>query len=151
MSMYFHLMKQLKHFSRGVFYWACLTCVLLIAGCAVQDKTETAETQVGIFKAKLVAEGPACQQYRRLYVSGFRANVEAISFSDETLKKEAEALLAASEDALKSGGVSKDQCSRPYCIIEPLQEGKLDSWCGYRLPAERGPELYQWLNWADAE
>ncbi|TGN40704.1 isopropylmalate isomerase [Marinobacter confluentis] len=97
----------------------------------------------------LADEPKACGQYRRLYVQGFKANVAALSDSDDALKSEAERLLRQSTDLLDAAGVEQRDCSRPYCIIEPLQGGRLDSWCGFRIAADEGEELYQWLNWSD--
>jgi len=123
---------------------------LALSACAIPG-LDTSESEVSLFKAGLSQEPASCRGYRTLYVRGFKANVESLSKSDPEKAEEADRLLAASEAILAESQLTKDQCSRPYCIIEPLQGGKLDSWCGYRIPAERGPELYQWLNWSEAE
>ncbi|WP_288365896.1 hypothetical protein [uncultured Marinobacter sp.] len=78
---------------------------------------------------------------------GFQQNVSALAQGDEAGQAEAELVLTGARDRLLAAGLSEPDCARPYCIIEPLQEGKLDTWCGYRLDADRGEELYQWLDW----
>lgn len=122
---------------------------LLLTACGSVPELPGAGSNRQAFLDGLAAEPQACGEYRRLYVQGFRANVTALSVSDDAFKSEAETLLCQSTDLLDDAGIKKSACSRPYCIIEPLQGGRLDSWCGFRIPADQGEELYQWLNWSE--
>ncbi len=122
---------------------------LLLTSCGSLPDVPGIGSNRQVFLDDLADEPQACQQYRGLYVQGFSANVAALSDSDEALKSRAEALLQQSKGALEVSGIEQEACSRPYCIIEPLQGGRLDSWCGFRIPADQGDELYQWLNWSD--
>jgi len=124
--------------------------LLTITGCAVTNQ-ERSVSEVAAFKAELASQPAACANYRMLYVRGFKANVEAISESNDAAKKAASNVIDQSNAVLLDAEVSEQDCSRPYCIIEPLQGGKLDAWCGYRLPADQGPELYQWISWSEAD
>lgn len=123
-------------------------CLLLTACGSVPESLDIGSNRQALMEG-LASEPQACSDYRRLYVQGFRANVEALSVSDDRLKVKAEALLDQSKERLADADVEAQACSRPYCIIEPLQGGRLDSWCGFRIPADEGDELYQWLNWPD--
>lgn len=122
---------------------------LLLAACGSVPQLSDVGSNRQALMDGLAVEPQACERYRSLYVQGFKANVEALSASDDALKSEAEALLRQSNDLLDDAGIEQSDCSRPYCIIEPLQGGRLDSWCGFRIPADEGDELYQWLNWSD--
>lgn len=70
-----------------------------------------------------------------------------LSDVDDRLLDEARQTFERSRQLLQGEGLSPNDCARPYCIIEPLEGGKLDHWCGYRLDADSGQELYQWLDW----
>lgn len=88
-----------------------------------------------------------CQSYRQAYVRGFHDNVQALAVNDVSGQEQAQLYLSDSREILAESGLSETDCSRPYCIIEPLQNGRLASWCGYRLDADEGADLYQWLDW----
>ncbi|WP_018403847.1 hypothetical protein [Marinobacter gelidimuriae] len=126
---------------------ACL-CIGL-AGCVATPTLDSRGGHLETFVSELAAEPDVCQIYREAYVSGFRANVEAIAEDDPVAGKMAQAQLEYSRQLLLDQGLSGPDCTRPYCIIEPLQNGKLDSWCGFRLDADQGEELYQWLSYPD--
>lgn len=121
--------------------------VALFAGCAATPSGQESGSNKLAFLERLSSDPKACQTYRETYVRGFQQNVSALAQGDEAGQAEAELMLARARDRLLAAGLSEPDCARPYCIIEPLQEGKLDTWCGYRLDADRGEELYQWLDW----
>lgn len=144
MWMSFHSKRRSAHCSKGL--GLILIPVLLMTGCSThQEISQGANVQS--FRQKLASQPQVCTAYRANYVAGFEQNVAALSRSDNRMQEEAADLLAQSKTLLYEAGLSPEDCSRPYCIIEPLQEGKLDSWCGYRLDADQGEELYQWLDW----
>lgn len=97
--------------------------------------------------ARLAAEPAVCEDYRDQYVRAFRRHVAAISQHDDAGREQARDTLRRLRLGLADEGVDVDSCSRPRCIIEPLQGGKLDSWCGFRLPNPDGPNLYRWVAW----
>ena len=100
---------------------------------------------------ELQAEPAVCNAYREAYVDGFKAHVEGLSEKQDARKQEGLDGLKKSQDLLARNGLSKEDCSRPLCIIEPQQGGKLDSWCGYRVTKTDGPELYQWFEWSTVQ
>lgn len=124
-----------------------LVALALFSGCASQPGTETGNGNRQQFLDRLASDPLACQQYREAYVDGFRANVAALAADDEAEQAVAARGLMTARAQLEQSGYTEEQCARPYCIIEPLQNGQLDSWCGYRLDADAGDELYQWLDW----
>jgi hypothetical protein len=126
-----------------------LICSVTLGACQGLPTGTGDRSNRQAFLDGLAAEPAACSEYRELYVQGFRANVASISDEDPALKSESRELLQQSARALAIAGVPQESCSRPYCIIEPLQGGRLDSWCGFRIPADQGDELYQWLDWSD--
>ncbi|MBZ2168605.1 isopropylmalate isomerase [Marinobacter sp. F4216] len=101
------------------------------------------------FIARLAAEPAVCRSYREVYVAGFRENVSALADEDRVAGATAKAKLDESRSLLHREGLSGSDCARPYCIIEPLQNGQLDSWCGFRIDADEGEELYQWLSYPE--
>jgi hypothetical protein len=120
----------------------CSASVLLfigLTGCA--SKTQHTNAQ-----ARLAAEPPLCQSFRTAWVSNFKANVGAMSV-DELPPVGPELLLADVRDDMQEAGLDEAQCTRPYCMIQPLAGGKLDSYCGYRIDANQGEEIYQWVPW----
>jgi len=131
--------------------WRCFAVSLLttalISGCASQVGRQTDGSNRQQFLDRLASDPQACQQYREAYVDGFRANVAALAADDDAEQSVAARRLMTARAQLEQSGYSEEQCARPYCIIEPLQNGQLDSWCGYRLDADTGDELYQWLDW----
>jgi len=100
---------------------------------------------------ELESEPTACIAYRQAYVDGFKAHVEGLSEKLDVRKREGIEGLKMSQELLARNGLDKSDCTRPLCIIEPLQGGKLDSWCGYRVMKTDGPELYQWLEWSTVQ
>ncbi|WP_349519237.1 isopropylmalate isomerase [Marinobacter sp. NFXS11] len=119
----------------------------LLSGCVATPSGETNGSNRQAFLEQLYSDPQACQSYREAYVRGFRENVSALAQSDEAGQQEAERALVRARERLLAAGMTEPDCARPYCIIEPLQDGKLDAWCGYRLDADTGEELYQWLDW----
>lgn len=96
--------------------------------------------------ARLAAEPVACAHYRSAYVAAFATNVEALSSDRSELKQQAQLQFAAARQALGSND-PEQLCSIPQCIIEPLPEGKLTSWCGYRVDGNVGDEVHRWFEW----
>ncbi|WP_420389243.1 isopropylmalate isomerase [Marinobacter sp.] len=130
--------------------WIPVSLSLMLVACgSLPSQSETGSNREA-FLDVLAAESEACGRYRDLYVQGFETNVAALSESDSSLKARAETLLKQSTYVLNEAGIEQQDCSRPYCIIKPLQNGRLESWCGYRIAADQGEELYQWLNWSEA-
>ncbi|MBE0485014.1 MAG: isopropylmalate isomerase [Marinobacter sp.] len=119
---------------------------MLLEAC-VTAPTRYEGANFAAFVQSLASQPQVCANYRELYVQGFRQNVAGLSKADERLQSQARENLEQSRMLLRQAGLSPTDCARPHCIIEPLQGGRLDSWCGYRLAADRGEELYQWLDW----
>lgn len=119
----------------------------LLAGCAATPSGSEYGSNKQAFLDRLSSDPQACQSYRQAYVDGFEDNVNALAQDDDVGQARAGKALVLARDRLQAAGLSEPDCARPYCIIEPLQDGKLDTWCGYRLDADRGEELYQWLDW----
>jgi len=118
-----------------------------LSGCAAQPEMKAGGENRELFVEKLARTPAACNTYRQAYVLGFRDNVKALAAENDGAQSRAQQRLAQSRQQLANTGLAEADCARPYCIIEPLQNGRLDTWCGYRLDADEGEELYQWLDW----
>ncbi|WP_411358979.1 MULTISPECIES: hypothetical protein [unclassified Pseudidiomarina] len=101
--------------------------------------TATATVQQRL-QQQLAAEPAWCNVYRSDYVAAFALNVRGLSEDNATMQTQADAAFA--ELAQDDG-----DCRLPQCIIEPLQEGKLTYWCGYREDGLAGQEVNVWFAW----
>lgn len=123
---------------------------LALGGCAALpgggDGGPKAELE-----AELANEPAACADYRAAYVAGFETHVRGLSIDRESLTQEGLERLESSRAILAANDLERADCTRPHCIIEPLQAGKLDSWCGYRVDRSDGPEVFQWFEWSKVE
>lgn len=144
MLMYFPSKRSLDSSLRIA---AVLTVVVGLSGCAVQPGMKASGENRVRFIEGLASTPVACQAYRQAYVRGFRENVSALAAENIDAQNHAQKRLADSRSRLADEGLTEEDCLRPYCIIEPLQNGQLDTWCGYRLDADEGEDLYQWLDW----
>jgi len=126
--------------------WASLAAALAVAGCQQRPLAEVASVPPEL-AARLAAEPAACEDYRDQYVRAFMQHVAALSDDDQAGTERARDTLRRLRRDLESQGVEAEACSRPRCIIEPLQGGKLDSWCGFRLSDRTGARLYRWVAW----
>lgn len=124
--------------------WRCSLSLALVTlvGCAASSNNAGRAAM----QDQLSAEPALCQNYRSAWVSLFKANVQAMS-NDTTLAGNYQASLDQVRQQMREAGVDAEACSKPYCMIQPLQGGKLDSYCGYRLAAREGNDLYQWVPW----
>jgi hypothetical protein len=113
-----------------------------LTGCASQAQ----HAQRTNAQAQLAAEPLLCQSFRTAWVNNFKANVAAMSV-DGLPPNGPELLLADVRDEMREAGLDEGQCTRPYCMIQPLAGGKLDSYCGYRIDATQGEDIYQWVPW----
>ncbi|MCC4308267.1 MAG: hypothetical protein ABGX87_05595 [Alcanivorax sp.] len=127
--------------------WRCWASLLglLLAGC--QSAPPAGGALPAELAARLAAEPAACAAYRDDYVRAFHRHVAALSRHDDAARERASEALHRLRRDLAARGLDADACSRPRCIIEPLQGGKLDSWCGFRLADRDGPHLYRWVAW----
>lgn len=129
---------------------AGLLVAMGVAGCSPFPFGSASPPKAALME-DLQSEPTACAAYRQAYVEGFEAHVEGLSAKQDARKQEGIKGLNMSQELLARNGLDKDDCSRPLCIIEPLQGGKLDSWCGYRVMKTDGPELYQWFEWSTVQ
>ena len=121
--------------------------LLTLTGCssvtedaAHADVTRAVGTVQQRLQAQLAAEPVFCDAYRSDYVAAFALNVRGLSENNAALQQQADAAFAKLNDA-------DGACRLPQCIIEPLQEGKLTYWCGYREDGRAGQEVNQWFAW----
>ena len=94
------------------------------------------------------SEPKECSAYRNAWVALFKANVSSVS-NGTPLPEHLDESLNRSRQKMITAGVTESDCNMPYCMIQPLQGGKLDSYCGYRLAADGGSELYRWVPWTE--
>lgn len=127
-----------------------LLVALGVAGCSSLP-LGSVNTPKAALMEDLHSEPPACSAYREAYVGGFETHVEGLSEKQVAREQEGKETLARSQELLARNGLDRDDCTRPLCIIEPLQGGKLDSWCGYRVMKTDGTELYQWFEWSTVQ
>lgn len=138
----------LNRFKRAVI--VVLGCSVGLAGCTTLTFDSARGPQAQI-EHRLRAEPSACNDYRSAYVEGFTSHVQGLSEKHHARKQDGLEDFKLSRRILARNGLSEDDCSRPLCIIEPLQAGKLDSWCGYRVVTPDGPELHQWFEWSTVQ
>lgn len=123
-----------RPWSSALRYW--LISALLLAGCTAQTPPKS---------SALPWQSVACAAYSSAWVNHFRANVAVVS-SDVSAAKQAALVQAKAQlQAL----VEPENCHKPYCLIQPKAEGRLDSYCGYKVPDPTGQELYRWIDWPD--
>jgi len=150
MPMY-SLLKTRSGFWHRLISIISLVVTIALVGCTTfQESVSSGENQRAFIEA-LAGTPAARQDYRQAYVSGFRDHVKALAANDTGAQEQTKWLLSDNRKRLNNLGVSEADCSRPYCIIEPLQGGRLNSWCGYRLEADEGTDLYQWLDWGTVQ
>lgn len=85
---------------------------------------------------------PSCRDYVAAWVERFRGHVARL---DRGAAEAGEERLQRARERLATEHVDEAACARPYCIVRPLGDGRLDSWCGYRVPDPSGAELYRWI------
>lgn len=140
-------LKIRSNFWRNGAATAALAISVSLLGCAAQPEMKAGGENRELLVETLAHTPAACHTYRQAYVRGFRDNVKALAAENDDAQSRAQQHLSESRQQLASAGLAEADCARPYCIIEPLQNGRLDTWCGYRLDADEGEELYQWLDW----
>ena len=124
--------------------------VLALGGCAMLPGGGESELQAGL-RAELASKPAACADYRAAYVAGFETHVEGLSVDQQALTQKGLERLKSSRAILEANNLERSDCTLPHCIIEPLQAGKLDSWCGFRVDRSDGPEVFQWFEWSKVE
>jgi hypothetical protein len=152
MLMYFRWSKPFDFFqarSKSLLAAGLLTTMGL-TGCSGLSFNSAGGPRASL-ESRLQAEPAACSAYRVAYVNGFKTHVDGMSEKQDTLQREGLDEFEVSRKILASNGLGVDDCIRPFCIIEPLQGGKLDSWCGYKVLKTDGPELYQWFEWTTVQ
>lgn len=127
--------------------WRCLLSSMLVAAlCACAGGARrTAPAEAGA--APTHDEAPACRDYVAAWVANFRQHVATMSRARSTSQTPAtdSPALRQAREALHAAGLDDAACRVPYCIIRPLGDGRLDSYCGYREMAPDGVELYRWI------
>lgn len=124
--------------------------LLALAGCSALPGLGEDPLKAEL-EARLASEPAACADYRAAYVAGFETHVQGLSVDQQALTQQGLERLASSRAILAANDLARTDCTRPHCIIEPLDAGKLDSWCGYRLDRSDGPEVFQWFEWSKVE
>lgn len=133
---------QMSSVWKNVWHCSLSLTLLTLVGCATGPNS----AGQAAMRTQLSAEPVLCHDYRSAWVALFKANVQAIS-TETPLAGNYQASLDQVRRKMSSSGVDVDSCSKPYCMIQPLQGGKLDSYCGYRVAASQGEDLYQWVPW----
>lgn len=121
--------------------WRCSAAsvaVLLLAGCATDGGRHAPSPAA----AGSVDAATPCGEYVAAWVGRFRGNVAVL---DGGVADAREERLQQARARLSRDGVDEASCERPYCIVRPLADGRLDSWCGYRVPDPTGAQLYRWI------
>ena len=125
--------------SAALRYWrsTAWTAVVLLAGCAGEKYDGS--------NSPIVGQSSACQAFAQAWVEHFRANVAALG---DHRGEVARTRLAQARSWLRQMETNED-CHKPYCLIQPKSEGRLDTYCGYRISDPTGAELYRWVPWTD--
>ncbi len=151
MPTYFPLMTRSNFWGRAALVIG-LVMAASLAGCANFSSVTVSEGENQKAFIKELTRTPAvCQGYRQAYVSGFKDHVKALAANDADGQSQSRQRLSHNSKKLSDSGFEEADCFRPYCIIKPMQNGRLDSWCGYRLDADEGTDLYQWLAWEEVQ
>ncbi|KRW60953.1 hypothetical protein [Pseudomonas sp. TTU2014-080ASC] len=111
----------------------------LLAGCASERMNTTT------YSSPIRTQSAACQLYAQAWVEHFRASVAVREgrHGDSALHKQAQARARLDQQQID------EDCYKPYCLIQPKAEGRLDTYCGYKVPDTSGQELYRWIPWTD--
>lgn len=125
--------------SSALRYWLNLLLGLALAGCGATAQRPSASPDS-------TDMGPApCAEFVDAWVGHFRANVAKL---DGQAKSVSDHKLQGARQALKLAAVDESRCQRPFCVVQPLAGGRLDSYCGYRHDDPSGTQLYLWQSWA---
>lgn len=120
---------------------AAASTLLMLAACAAGGGQRPA----GAPSPAADSAPPACREYVAAWVARFRDNVAHLDGREDAGTRR----LHEARARLAHDGIAETACERPYCIIRPLGDGRLDSWCGYRAPDPSGAELYRWIPYRD--
>lgn len=121
--------------------WISALLLLAVAGCSATAPSNQPgpTTRVGISER--------CDVFVEAWVGHFQANVSKLDGQHTaSLSRE----LQQARGALSAAGQDEATCPLPYCIIQPKEGGRLDSYCGYRVADPSGNELYRWVPWVPA-
>ncbi len=121
--------------------WLLSAAIVALAACATGP---TPQRQA--LTLEMPAQDPLCAAYTAAWVSHFKANVDSLNRTGHGLESLPTDLRQA-RDELHRAGVDARSCALPYCIVQPLANGRLDSYCGYRVPDPTGRELYRWVTY----
>jgi hypothetical protein len=119
---------------------------LALAGCASSPSGGSAvgpgpEQQAA--KLPQPSQHPACLVLVDAWAENFQANVRRLDGQQQALDQR----LEQARKGLAAAGIAEESCNKPMCIIEPKANGRLESYCGYRLDDETGAALYRWVRW----
>ncbi|WXL25964.1 hypothetical protein WG219_00275 [Ectopseudomonas mendocina] len=97
------------------------------------------------YSSPIRTQSAACQHYAQAWVEHFRASVAVREgfHGDGALQRQAQARARLDQQQ------HDDNCYKPYCLIQPKAEGRLDTYCGYKVPDPSGEEMYRWIPWTD--
>lgn len=116
--------------------WTSGLLVLALVGCA-----GTPVKTGGTGKA---AQHPVCAVLVDAWVEHFQANVRRLDGQQlDALGNQ----LQQARQGLEVAEIAEQSCNKPMCIIEPKANGRLESYCGYRIDDESGSALYRWVRW----
>lgn len=111
----------------------------LLVGCASEGVHSPAAT------SPIRTQSAACQLHAQAWVTHFRASV--------AVREDRAAAGALQRQAHARAQLDRQPpdaaCYKPYCLIQPKAEGRLDTYCGYKVPDPSGAELYRWIPWTD--
>jgi hypothetical protein len=121
--------------------WRSAASVLLVllTGCAGERMNTTN------YSSPITTQSLACQAYSQAWVTHFRASV---AVQDSRRTESADTALIRAREQLRQVETDED-CYKPYCLIQPKAEGRLDTYCGYKILDPSGEELYRWIPWTD--
>ncbi|MCU1719039.1 hypothetical protein [Pseudomonas sp. 5P_3.1_Bac2] len=97
------------------------------------------------YASPISSQSLACQNYSQAWVTHFRASV---AVQDGRRAQAAKGELQQAKERLQQLK-PVDDCYKPYCLIQPKAEGRLDTYCGYKILDPSGEELYRWIPWTD--
>lgn len=129
-------------------FWISSLLALALTGCAATSPSGGGAGGRGLASQQVAelpqpSQHPACRVLVDAWAENFQANVRRLDGQQQAPDQR----LEQARKGLAAVGIAEESCNKPMCIIEPKANGRLESYCGYRIDDESGAALYRWVRW----